>query len=135
MRKRGRMIWCLLGLATFFGAAGCAVAQSGYEAPQYPQYPQYVQYPQAAPPVTPGVPAAQVTLSSDQIDQLLAPIALYPDPLLSLIFPAATYPQDLAAAAQWLAATPAPTEADIAAQAWDESIKGLVHYPTALQIR
>jgi len=60
-------------------------------------------------------------------------IALYPDPLLSLIFPAATYPQDVVAAEQWLAATPNPTEADIVAQGWDDSIKGLVHYPTVLQ--
>jgi len=51
---------------------------------------------------------------------------------LSLIFPAATYPQDDIAAEQWLQATPNPTEAEIATQNWDDSIKGLVHYPTVL---
>ncbi|HWE01472.1 MAG TPA: DUF2950 family protein [Tepidisphaeraceae bacterium] len=104
------------------------MAQEVYEAPQYPQY---VQYPQGAPPVTPGAP---VTLSADQLDQLLAPIALYPDPLLSLIFPAATYPQDIAAAEQWLSATPNVTESAIDAQNWDPSIKGLLHYPTVLKM-
>jgi hypothetical protein len=106
------------------------LGQTDFEAPQYPQY---VQYPQGAPPVVPAVAGAQITLTPLQIDQLLGPIALYPDPLLSLIFPAATYPQDVLAAEQWLVATPNPTEAAIAAQNWDESIKGLVHYPTVLK--
>jgi hypothetical protein len=131
MRNQWRILWCLTGLASFFGVGGCALGQASYEVPQYPQY---VQYPQGAPPVTPAVPGAQVLLSADQIDQLLAPIALYPDPLLSLIFPAATFPQDVGAAEQWLQATPNPTEADIAAQNWDASIKGLVHYPTVLKM-
>jgi len=80
----------------------------------------------------PAVPVAEVMLTAVQIDHLLGPIALYPDPLLSLVFPAATYPQDVVAAEQWLQAAPNPTEADIAAQSWDDSIKGLVHYPTVL---
>jgi uncharacterized protein (DUF433 family) len=54
--------------------------------------------------------------------------------LLSLVFPAATYPQDVVAAEQWLVAAGTPTEADIAAQNWDNSIKGLVHYPTVLKM-
>jgi hypothetical protein len=68
------------------------------------------------------------------MDQLLGSIALYPDPLLSLIFPAASYPQDVTAAEGWLQDTPEPTEADIDAQPWDASIKGLVHYPTVLKM-
>jgi len=123
------MVWCLTGMTGLGWLSGRAMGQTYYESPQYPQY---VQYPQGAPPVTSAVPGAQVTLTADQIDQLLGPIALYPDPLLSLIFPAATYPQDDIAAEQWLQATPNPTEADIAAQSWDDSIKGLVHYPTVL---
>ena len=131
MRKHWRMIACLTGMAGFCWFAGCAMGQVDFEAPQYPQY---VQYPQGAPPVTPAVPGAQVTLTADQIDRLLAPIALYPDPLLALLFPAATYPQDVVAAEQWLTAMPSTTEAEIAAQSWDPSIKGLVHYPTVLKM-
>jgi len=110
------------------------MGQADYAGFTVPQYPQYVQYPEGAPPVMAAVPGAQVTLTDDELDQLLGPIALYPDPLLSLIFPAATYPQDVVAAEQWLAATANPTEADIAAQSWDDSIKGLVHYPTVLKM-
>ncbi|MGO8704715.1 MAG: DUF3300 domain-containing protein [Candidatus Brocadiia bacterium] len=152
MQKQWRMIACLAAMASLYWLGGRDAAQAqaepwksdinadipyvGRDAAQAqveaPQYPQYVQYPQGAPPVTPGVPAAAVTLSADQLAQLLGPIALYPDPLLSLILPAATYPQDVAAAEQWLQSTPNPTEADIAAQSWDASIKGLVHYPSVL---
>jgi hypothetical protein len=108
-----------------------AAAQTDFEAPQYPQY---VQYPQGAPPVVPAVVGAPVTLTPTQMDQLLGPIALYPDPLLALIFPASTYPQDIISAQQWLASTPNPTESAIDAQGWDESVKGLVHYPTVLKM-
>lgn len=84
-------------------AGGCAMGHVG----QVPQYPQHVQYPQGSPPV---VPAVNVKLAPGQLDGLLAPIALYPDPLLSLMFPAATYPQGIVAAGQWFLATPNPTE-------------------------
>jgi hypothetical protein len=131
MREQWRMIWCLTCMASLCWVGGHAMGQAEFEVPQYPQY---VQYPQSAPPVMPAVHGAEGTLTSDQIDQLLAPVALYPDPLLSLIFPAATYPQDVVAAEQWLQDTPNPTEADIDAQSWDGSIKGLVHYPTVLKM-
>jgi len=132
MRKQWKMLWCLSGLVSLCWVGGGTAM--GQERIGFPQYPQYVQYPPGAPPVIPAVPAAEVTLTPEQVDQLLAPIALYPDPLLSMMFPAATYPQDIVAAAQWLQATPNPTEADIAAQGWDESIKGLVHYPSVLKM-
>jgi hypothetical protein len=128
MRNHWRTMESLAVAAALCWTGARAMGQADYQAPQYPQY---VQYPQGAPPVTPTGP---VTLTADQIDQLVGPVALYPDPLLSLIFPAATYPQDVVAAEQWLAATPNPTEADIAAQSWDPSIKGLIHYPTVLKM-
>src|ERR1700722_19411615 len=131
MRKRWQIIWCVAGAASLCWCGARAMGQANFPAPQNPQP---VQYPQGAPPGTPAQDGAQVTLTPAQIDQLLGPIALYPDPLLALIFPAATYPQDVTAANQWLAAKPNPTEADIAAQNWDDSIKGLVHYPTVLKM-
>jgi hypothetical protein len=69
--------------------------------------------------------------SPDQLDQILGPIALYPDPLLALILPAATDPTDLVLADQSLAAGAGP--AQIAAQPWDGSILGLAHYPVVLE--
>ena len=84
MQKQWQTIWRLAGMASLCCTCGSAMGQ-GLEAPQYPQY---VQYPQGVPPVVLGV---DVTLTSDQLDGLLAPIALYPDPLLSLMFPAAAF--------------------------------------------
>jgi hypothetical protein len=69
--------------------------------------------------------------SPDQLDQLLAPIALYPDPLIALILPASTFPNDITTAAQYVAANADP--AGIDSQPWDASVKGLAHYPDVLK--
>jgi len=47
-------------------------------------------------------PAAAQSMSPEQIDTLVAPIALYPDALLSQVLVAATYPLEVVEAAQWL---------------------------------
>jgi hypothetical protein len=67
----------------------------------------------------------------EQLDQLVAPIALYPDPLVALILPASADSTDLAQAAQYLAANGDP--AGIDAQPWSASVKGLAHYPDVLK--
>ena len=87
-----------------------------------------------SPPVATYAPAQAPAYTADQLRQLLAPIALYPDPLLTQILAAATYPQDIAAAQQWLQYFPNPTEDNINAQPWDPSVKALVHYPSVLSM-
>jgi hypothetical protein len=62
---------------------------------------------QAPPP--PSLPPPGQTLAPDQLDDLVAPIALYPDPLLSQILVAATYPLELVQAWQWLQRSPGLT--------------------------
>src|ERR1700733_1651771 len=69
--------------------------------------------------------------SPNQLDQLLGPIALYPDPLIALILPASTFPDQVTAAAQFVAANPPPAPVD--SQSWDASVKGLAHYPDVLK--
>jgi Protein of unknown function (DUF3300) len=66
-----------------------------------------------------------------QLDQLLGPIALYPDPLVGLILPAATAPGDLVSAASYVGAQADPYGAG--AQPWSESVKALVHYPEIVE--
>ena len=68
--------------------------------------------------------------SPEQLDQMVGPIALYPDPLVALMLPASTAPNDLSAAAQYVAANGDPSQID--AQPWDPSVKGLAHYPDVL---
>jgi hypothetical protein len=76
-----------------------------------------------------GVPASPYNPA--QLDQLLAPVALYPDPLVALILPGSTAPSDIVAAAQYLAANGDPNSID--AQPWDPSVRGLAHYPALLE--
>jgi Protein of unknown function (DUF3300) len=70
-------------------------------------------------------------LTPAQIDQLLAPIALHPDPLVAIILPASTYPADIVLAARFVAAGGGPETFD--AQAWDDSVKALARHPELLK--
>jgi hypothetical protein len=79
----------------------------------------------------PAAADAGAGYTPEQLDQLVAPIALYPDPLVALILPAATVPSDLALAAQYLAA--GGSAAGIDAQSWGPSVKGLAHYPEVVK--
>src|SRR5688572_1831679 len=67
-----------------------------------------------------------------ELDQMLAPIALYPDSLLSQILMAATYPEEVAEAGQWSRANPQlQGEAAVRAIAqmdWDPSVKSLTAF-------
>jgi hypothetical protein len=77
------------------------------------------------------------SFSREQLDQMMAPIALYPDSLLSQVLMAATYPADVAEAAKWSKANPnqkgdAALKA-VEAQPWDPSVKSLIAFPQVLQ--
>lgn len=65
----------------------------------------------------------------DQLDNLLAPIALYPDPLLSQVLVAATFVDDVDEAARWVRANGTN---GIDEQNWDVSVKAVAHYPTVI---
>jgi len=60
----------------------------------------FAQGPQPVNPVQTGEPIP--VLSPNELDSLVAPIALYPDPLISQILVAATYPLEIVEAYQWL---------------------------------
>jgi hypothetical protein len=75
--------------------------------------------------------------SQQELDQMLAPIALYPDALLSQILMAATYPLEVVEAARWSRARPG-LSGDDAVRAtedenWDPSVKSLVAFPQVLE--
>jgi hypothetical protein len=78
-----------------------------------------------------GAQAPSTQYTPEQLDQLVGPIALYPDPLVALILPASTFPSDISLAAQYLATGGDP--AGIDSQTWDPSVKGLAHYPGVLK--
>ena len=74
--------------------------------------------------------SSALPFSPDQIDNLLAPVALYPDPLLAQILLAATFPDQVDDAARFCRAGANPD--DIDTQPWDVSVKAVAHYPTVL---
>jgi hypothetical protein len=78
-----------------------------------------------------AAPDYVTTYSPEQLDQLVSPIALYPDALVAIILPAATAPSDIVLAARYLAANGDPTQ--IANQSWDDSVKALANYPEVIQ--
>ncbi|EOT4642037.1 DUF3300 domain-containing protein [Escherichia coli] len=90
----------------------------------------------SAPPVTPAV--VKSAFSTAQIDQWVAPIALYPDSLLSQVLMASTYPANVAQAVQWSHDNPLK-QGDAAIQAvsdqpWDASVKSLVAFPQLMAL-
>jgi hypothetical protein len=97
---------------------------------------------QSSTPPPAGAPQAgadeSAKLTPDQLDSLVAPIALYPDPLIAQCLVAATYPIDIIAAQQWLAKNSnlKGEELEKAAQQqdWDPSIQALVSLPDALKV-
>ncbi len=77
-------------------------------------------------------PAQQQTLSPEQLESMVAPIALYPDSLLSQVLVASTYPLEIVEAGQWLQANgglSGPALVDAAKkQDWDPSVQALVPF-------
>ncbi len=73
-----------------------------------------------------------VSFTDQELDDLLAPIALYPDPLLAQILPASTYPAEVSDAEAWL--NSGGDESRIDEQAWAESVRAISRYPDILQM-
>ncbi len=99
---------------------------------------------QSTPPPLPAVVApptpAQPALTAEQLDELVAPVALYPDVLVSPILAAATYPLEVVEAHRWLtqpanAALAGDALTDAAAeQNWDSSVQALLPFPHILEM-
>jgi hypothetical protein len=85
----------------------------------------------------PAPPPPGQTLTPDQLDDLVAPIALYPDPLVSQVLVAATYPLELVQAYQWMQRNPGisgPALTQAAQQQnWDPSIQALIIFPDVMK--
>ena len=109
---------CLVALAQPYGALGQDATPPAATAPQE----------QAT--------AQGKTFKQEELDQLLAPIALYPDALIAQILMASTYPLEIVEAARWVKAN--PNVKDKALQdameklTWDPSVKSLTALPQVL---
>jgi Protein of unknown function (DUF3300) len=92
---------------------------------------------QNAPPPDAASGTANARIPNDQLDSLVAPIALYPDPLLAQVLAASTYPLELVQLEQWLGQhqdlkDKALADA-VAQQGWDPSVQGLAGLPDVVK--
>ena len=80
----------------------------------------------------------EAQLPEGQIEQLVAPIALYPDPLLTQVLMASTYPLEVVEAARWShdnsTVSGQALQDAMQAQSWDPSVKALTAVPQTLQM-
>jgi hypothetical protein len=88
------------------------------------------------PPASPPQQTAGQVWSPQQLDDLVAPIALYPDPLLGQVLAASTYPLEIVEAQQWLKRNSGLTGTSLLdaarQQNWDPSVQALVAFPDVL---
>ncbi len=93
--------------------------------------------PAAAPATTPAPDNRTPPFKKEELEQILAPIALYPDALLAQIFMASTYPLEIVEAARWSKEHPEVKGDAVAgavqSQTWDPSVKSLVAFPEVLK--
>src|SRR6195256_2254606 len=86
---------------------------------------------------TTPVPVQEAPQTPEQLQQLVAPIALYPDALVAQILAASTYPAEVVEADRWMQQHPdlkgqqLGEEAD--KQPWDPSVKALTQFPSVLE--
>jgi hypothetical protein len=99
--------------------------------------PQNSSQPSSASQSSPSSPAPTVELQTpDQLDALVAPIALYPNALVAQVLAASAYPDQVAFADDWLAQNKSLTGSAVAQavdqQSWDPSVKALTQFPSVM---
>jgi hypothetical protein len=81
-------------------------------------------------------PPQKPTFKPEELEQIVAPIALYPDSLLAQIFMASTYPLEIVEAARWSKENPKVTgdalQTALEKQTWDPAVKSLTAFPDVL---
>jgi Protein of unknown function (DUF3300) len=95
--------------------------------------------PQPPPPPPAGTPPpSSAQFRPEELEALVAPVALYPDPLLVQVLMASTYPLEVVEAARWVKANPGlkdqALQDALQNQPWDPSVKSLAAFPTVLQM-
>jgi uncharacterized membrane protein YgcG len=123
MNPPRRRITAVLCVAVAFATGACAQEPTLYSAQYFP-------------PPPPPPPAFAVQQPSEQLLQLVAPIALYPDELVAQVLAASTYPAEIVEASSWVRANASLKGAQLAevvdAQPWDPSVKALTQFPSVL---
>src|SRR6187397_498610 len=92
---------------------------------------------QTPPAATTTPPATAPKLPADQLDSLVAPIALYPDPLLAQVLAASTYPLEIVQLQQWMEKHPDLKGEALASavekEKWDPSVQAMAALPEVIK--
>lgn len=127
MRHFARTAVALLALA-IVGSFEWSERAAGSTAPRAQQAP--------APPPGEEAQAPYAEQTPEQLQRLVAPIALYPDSLVAQVLAAATFPSEIVDADNWLKGHQGMSPQDVGAatneQPWDPSVKALVQFPSVL---
>lgn len=128
----------LLVAASILGLASMAYPQTASAFQDSPGPQQDAQQPDAPQPAQNSAPQAPAYTpqTPEQLQQLVAPIALYPDSLVAQVLAASTFPAQIVEADRWVQDHP-DLKGDALAQAvdqqsWDPSVKALTAFPTVL---
>ncbi|MEM5439536.1 DUF3300 domain-containing protein [Paraburkholderia diazotrophica] len=120
-RAKVSCLWLLFAALTLGGSAARAQTQSQPQAQAQAQ-------PESAQPAS---------FKPEELEALVAPIALYPDSVLAQVLMASTYPLEIVHAARWVKANPKVKGDDavkaVGDQPWDASVKSLVAFPQILE--
>ena len=115
---------CLSGALSFVIVTASSQILYGYQTPA------------AAPAPDTGNPTESAAMSANQLQALVAPIALYPDALVAQILGAATFPDQVAVADYWLQQNKTLTGKSLMQavdkQSWEPSVKALTEFPSVL---
>src|SRR5246500_2002988 len=128
----------LFGLGSVLTNGGCASEPEKLPPPPPPSAASSSAQKQASPPPS-QAPAQNQTsnVPPDQLDSLVAPIALFPDPMLAQTLAASTYPLEIVQLQQWLAKNAGLKDkalADaVAKQPWDPSVQALAGLPDVVK--
>jgi hypothetical protein len=118
--------WYLIGFTALLSA--CSNNSDPYQNSAFPQA-----YTQSG-----GYNNSPQLISSEQLQSLVSPIALYPDSLLSLMLLASTYPLEVAEAYNWRNSNSslngAALQDALKAQSWNDSVKSLIAFPQAFNM-
>src|SRR6516165_7937897 len=119
---------CVLSLNLVLASSPAATAQSQSPAPQPPAG--------SAPPEG-SYPGQGAPMSADELNNLVSPIALYPDALVAQILGASTFPDQVQAAENYLQSNKSLTGQSLMQavdkQSWDPSVKALTQFPSVLE--
>jgi hypothetical protein len=132
-----RSLQCLLIVSVAYFSPGrfAALAQEPSPPAVAPVQPSAVA--PAQPPAVAPTEEAAPKIPNDQLDSLVAPIALYPDPLLAQTLASSTYPLELVLLEQWLSKNPklkGKELADaVAKQKWDPSVQSMAGIPDVVK--